>query len=482
MADVREIEADVAIIGAGTAGLTARRSAERSGARAVMIDPGPYGTTCARVGCMPSKLLIAAADAAHEARHMGAFGIRGGEGVAADGPAVMDRVRRERDRFVGFVLRAVDEHLEAGRLIRGRARFTDEQSLRVEDDTGRHIAQVRAAAFVVATGSSPFIPPPFRGLGDRALVNDDIFSWTDLPESLLIAGTGVIGMELGQALHRLGVRVCIVGIGGRIGPLSDPAVKAEARRIFQSELDLHPDYQLQSIHRSAGGVSVRFTSEGVAHSGTYEAVLIAAGRRPRLAGLGLEAAGLDPLPRFHHRTCQLGDSNIFIAGDASGHIPLLHEAADEGHIAGANAARWPSVLAGHRRTPLAVVFSDPQMAVVGMPITELPPGQWHYGEVDYGDQGRARVMNKHAGLVRIYGDKEHGTLLAAEMLGPRVEHTAHLLSWAIQQRMTVERALEMPFYHPVVEEGIRTALRDLQTNLRFAPPLRSCCEEDGPGT
>jgi dihydrolipoamide dehydrogenase len=478
---VKTVEVDVAILGAGTAGLTARRSVEKSGATAVMIDPGPFGTTCARVGCMPSKLLIAAADAAHEARHMEVFGVSAGP-VRVDGRAVMERVRRERDRFVGFVTRATDEHQAEGRLLRGRARFLDANTVQVDDHT-----QVVARSFVVATGSSPFIPPPFRELGDRMALNDDVFYWDDLPESALVAGTGVIGLELGQALHRLGVRVTIVGVGGRVGPFSDPAVRAEARRVIGGELPLFPDYALKELRRTDGGVYARFTDgEGAEHEGEWSLALVAAGRRPNLKGLGLENTGLElderGVPRFNHRTCQLGASHIFMAGDVTNFIPLLHEAADEGHIAGANAARWPQVLAGHRRARLAVVFTDPQMAVVGTPYEELPPRRWQAGEVDYGDQGRARVMNKHAGIVRIYGHIEHGTLLGAELFGPRVEHTAHLLSWAIQQRLTVEQALQMPFYHPVVEEGIRTALRDLETNLRFAPPPGNCCEEDGPGT
>ena len=130
---MQQRQVDVAIIGAGTAGLTARRAAEKEGADAVMIDPGPYGTTCARVGCMPSKLLIAAADAAWHARHAGIFGVDAE--VRVDGPRVMQRVRAERDRFVGFVVDAIDGHLQATRLIRGRARFLEPRLLQVDDHT-----------------------------------------------------------------------------------------------------------------------------------------------------------------------------------------------------------------------------------------------------------------------------------------------------------------------------------------------------------
>ena len=462
---MRTIQVDVGILGAGTAGLNARRAAVAAGATAVLVDPGPLGTTCARVGCMPSKLLIAAADAAHEARHADVFGVRV-SGVAVDGPAVLERVRRERDRFVGFVLRATDKLAADGLLVSGRARFVDAHALEVDGHT-----RVEARAFVMATGSSPWVPPPYQGLGDARLDNASLFELPDLPASVLVVGTGVIALELGQALHRLGVRVTLVGVGGFMGPLTDPVVKGHALRIFGDELDIHPDYDLLDLERDAGGhVRARFVGrDGVARDERYERVLVAAGRRPNVVDVALDRAGVSVdergLVRVDPHTMQLGDSHVFLAGDVTGDRPLLHEAADEGQIAGANAAHFPNVTAGARRTPLAIVFSSPQIAMIGATHAQLDPGRFRSGDVDYGDQGRARVMNQHRGWVRVYGDRETRALLGAEMLGPRVEHTAHLLAWAVQQGLTVDEALDRPFYHPVVEEGIRTALRDLQVKL-----------------
>src|SRR5689334_22999262 len=130
---MNNLKVDVAVIGAGTAGLSAYRAAKAQGARTVMIEGGPYGTTCARVGCMPSKLMIAASEAAHAANHADAFGVRVGD-VNIDGRAVMERVRRERDRFVGFVLDSV-ERMPAEDKLRGHARFTGPHTLQVDDHT-----------------------------------------------------------------------------------------------------------------------------------------------------------------------------------------------------------------------------------------------------------------------------------------------------------------------------------------------------------
>ncbi len=164
-------------------------------------------------------------------------------------------------------------------------------------------------------------------------------------------------------------------------------------------------------------------------------------------------------------------------------MPILHEAADEGHLAGKNAASFPLVYKHTRRTELGIVFCDPQAAFAGQRHSQLLKDGVDFatGEVSFEDQGRARVMLVNQGLLRVYGERGTGLLLGAEMIGPENEHLAHLLAWAIQMRMSVAQALEMPFYHPVIEEGLRTALRMLLEDLGMGPhpPLR--CIDCGPG-
>lgn len=465
---------DVAILGAGTAGLVAWRTAKKAGKTALMIDPGPFGTTCARVGCMPSKLLIAAADAAHHARAASQFGVDVPE-VRIDGRAVLRRVQSERDRFVGFVQGTIESAIASGELLVGRGRVVGPGRLTVDGTT-----EVTFDRLVVATGGAPVVPPPFRGLEHLILTNEEVFELEDLPESLLVVGLGVIGLELGQAFHRLGVRTTLLGVGGGVGPLSDPDVLASAKDVLSAELDLHPDYTLEAITREGEGVQVAFVdSAGQRRRETFARILMAAGRRPNLRGLGLEALGVEAGENGRYPidpdTLQLGDAPAFVAGDVNGLHPLLHEAADDGRIAGGNAASFPRLQAPSRRAPLAVVFSDPQIGIVGRGFARLGECEAVAGEVDYADQGRARVQGINAGKVRIYADKGTGQLLGAELFGPRVEHLSHLLAWAVQQGLTVHQALDMPFYHPVVEEGIRTALRDLAAKVEHGVPLR-CAE------
>ncbi len=457
---------DVAIIGAGTAGLNARRAALKEGASIVMIESGPYGTTCARVGCMPSKLLIHPAEVAHTVHEGDFFGVHVND-VTIDTKEVLRRVRAERDRFVGFVQESV-ENIPAEQKLRGHARFIDDHTLDVDG------TKVTAKSIVIATGSSTWIPPVLRDLGDLLLTNDEIFEQEDLPSSVAVLGLGVIGLELGQAMHRLGSNVAFFDPTPGFAFLSDPEILATVDAELRKELHIFASSTVHSAEVVDGGVRITWTDKaGQDHEKIFEKVLAAAGRRPNTANLGLENTTLELDERgfpkhIDNRTAQIGDHPIFIAGDASAHRPLLHEAADEGRIAGLNAANYPMVRAQERRAGLAIVFSDPNIAVVGDRYDALTRDRIEVGEVDYHNQGRSRVMGKNQGKVRIYATRACGVLVGAEMFGPRVENTAHLLAWAIQQRMTVKEALKMPFYHPVVEEGIRTALRDLENNLKFS--------------
>jgi len=478
------LHVDVAILGAGTAGMTAYRSALAHTDRVVVIEDGPYGTTCARVGCMPSKLLIAAAEAAHGIAHAGRFGVHGGP-LRVDGAAVMQRVRDERDRFVGFVLDAVQAWPETHRL-RGRARFVDDQTLEVKGPAGT--TRVTAGRIVIATGSHAAVPRDWRSLGDRLIVNDDVFDWHTLPASVAVVGTGVIGLELAQALHRLGVRVHLYGRGGRVGPLSDPALQALSGRIFAAEMPLSADVRHLKVHRPGDAVVVNAEdSAGHTHEETFEYLLAATGRRPNVDDLGLEHTTLPRddggVPLFDRRTGQIGSSPVFIAGDAGDDRQLLHEAADEGRIAGDNAGRWPDVRVHPRTAALAVVFSDPQLMIAGASHADLLKAGTAFatGTVSFEDQGRSRVIGRNQGALHVYAEQATGRFLGAEMMGPAAEHIGHLLAWSVQRGDTVQQMLDSPYYHPVIEEGLRTALRDLQRALRMGPPPVEHCLDCGPG-
>jgi dihydrolipoamide dehydrogenase len=478
--DKRKVE--VAIIGAGTAGMAAYRAVQKQKKSVVLIEGGPYGTTCARVGCMPSKLLVAAADSAHHLRKAPMFGVHPGK-VEVNGKEVMDRVRRERDRFVSFVVEAVEGFPEEERL-RGQARFLSPHKLVVGNEV-----EVEADRVVIATGSRPNIPGFLKDAKDRLVVNDDIFDWDDLPQSVAVFGPGIIGIELGQALSRLGVRVRMFGVSGSLGPIQDDDIRKYALKTFNDEFPLMASATVHSVARTDAGISVRFDDpEKGEVTETFDYLLAATGRRPNVDGMDLQNADI-PLdergaPIFDPYTMRCGDSHVFIAGDANNALPLLHEAADEGKIAGANAANYSEVLAGKRRVPLAIVFTDPQIATVGLSLNQLNErykGGYAVGKVSFEGQGRSRVIGANKGMLHLYGEHGSGLFLGAEMFGPAAEHIGHLLAWAAQNRMTVGEMIDMPFYHPVIEEGLRSALRDLNRQLSIGPAPVERCLDCGPG-
>ena len=480
---MKQLTADVVVIGGGTAGMGAFRNALMHTDNVYLIESHVYGTTCARVGCMPSKLLIAAAEARYHALHTDPFGVHlDKSSVRVDGRQVMERVKRERDRFVGFVVEDVEAWPSEKRIM-GAARFIDEHTVQIDDHT-----QIRADRIVIATGSRPFILPQWReAAGERLIVNDDVFSWDTLPESVAVFGPGVIGLELGQALHRLGVKVEIFGLSGSLAGISDPEILTEAKAVFGAELTLHLDADTQITRNEAGDIVINWHDREKGDSGVFTAqyLLAAAGRIPNTDNIGLENLDIERdtrgVPKAHPLIMQTSIPHIFIAGDASNQLPLLHEASDQGKIAGDNAGRYPNIENGLRRSLIGVVFTDPQIATVGMKYAQMReryknPECVVTGEVSFHNQGRSRVMLVNKGRLRLYAEQGSGRFIGAEMAGPDAEHLAHLLAWAHQMRMTVPQMLDMPFYHPVIEEGLRTALRDAMAKLKLGEVHSECME------
>ena len=446
---------DTIIIGAGTAGLAALREVRKRTDRYLIVNEGPWGTTCARVGCMPSKALIEAANAFHRRHTFDEFGLRGGEGLAADIPAVLQRVRALRDDFVKGALEATEDL--GGHALSGRATLLGPHS--VDIDGTAHATR----SIVIATGSRPSVPEEWLAFGDRMLTTDTLFEQPTLGPRIAVVGMGVIGVEIAQALARLGLEVAAFTTGHTLAGLHDPAINAELTALLKQEMVLHTGAKAE-LREVPGGIEVRSGSNRV----VVDQVVAAMGRTPNVEHLGLDTLGvpLDPrgLPAVDPRTLQVGGLPVFLAGDANAQTPLLHEAADEGHIAGMNAlAAAPTRFV--RRTPLSIVFADPQVAAVGQRLRDMEPAHTVTGTVGFGKQGRARAAQRNQGRLNVYAHAGTGRLLGAELCAPGGEHLAHLLALAVQQKLTVHDLLGMPFYHPVLEEGLRTALRDAARQL-----------------
>ena len=446
---------DTIIIGAGTAGLAALREVRKHTDRYLIVNEGPWGTTCARVGCMPSKTLIEAANAFHRLHAFDTFGLRGAAGLTVDLPAVLQRVRSLRDEFVAGVMEST--HDLGNARVSGRATLVGPNTVDID---GRHHA---TRSIIIATGSRPNLLDKWLAFGDRMLTTDTLFEQPILGPRVAVIGMGAIGVEISQALARLGLQVAAFTTGETVAGLSDPELNAHLTAVLQREMTLHTGAPAE-LREVAGGIEVSSGS----HRVVVDHVVAAMGRLPNIEQLGLDTLGvpLDKrgMPAVDPQTLQIGDLPVFLAGDANTHAPLLHESADEGHIAGMNALA-PAPTRFQRRTPLSIVFADPNVATVGQRKADMDAERTVTGIVDFANQGRARAAQRNSGRLCVYADRDTGRLQGAELCAPDGEHLAHLLVLAVQQKLTVHDVLGMPFYHPTLEEGLRTALRDAARQL-----------------
>jgi len=442
---------DIAIIGAGSAGISALKLVRRHTGNFLLIDGGALGTTCARVGCMPSKALVEIAARYHDARSLHDRGVLAGPLPAVDRVAVMREVRRLRDHFSEHMI-AQTRQLSERHFLQGHARFLDATTLDVDGE------RIAARAVIVATGSRPLLPPGWEALAPRLLQSGQFFELPAVPTELAVVGLGSIGLELGQAAAILGARVSGVDLQRRLGCLSDPTAIRHALAELNRTMDLHLGHHPRL---EPAGERLRLSFGDCRLE--PEHLLVSSGRGRNLDRLGMDALAtgraIDP------GSLQLGELPVFVAGDSGGHQALLHEAIDDGQIAAANALAFPHTRAYRRRVALQITFTQPQLATVGLPYAALDIHRAIIGEAPLATQGRALLGGGSGGVLRLYAEPRAGKLLGAELVAPQAEHLAHGIAAWLEAGLTVEQALRLPFYHPTLEEGLRTALNGLAGKL-----------------
>jgi dihydrolipoamide dehydrogenase len=460
-----EKSVDVAIIGAGTAGLNAMSQVKKAGKSFILINGGHWGTTCARVGCMPSKAFIQVAEDYHRREIFDRHGIEGDDQISLDIPEGMEHVRDMRDIFVDRVLGSSTDNMPDELKIEGYARFIDSDAIQVNDTV------IRAKSFVIATGTRPIVPEPWKQYGDHIITTDQFFEQEDFPEAMAVIGLGVIGLELGQALARKGIKVTGIEGSDRIAGLSDDVAHDVLLEMMRKEMDIWLGEQAK-LSTSGDKIKISAGEQSV----EVDKILVAIGRKPNLDNLGLDKLDLalddEGMPVFDPNTMQLGDLPIYLAGDANGSKQILHEAGDEGKIAGYNAAHRSSD-AFKRKTHLGITFCDPNVATVGKPWSELAQNEdVVVGEMRMGPVGRALIMGKNKGIMRVYVDKNSAAILGGTLVSTKGENVAHLLAWAIQLGLTVYDVLQLPFYHPVIEEALQACFYDVLKKLDIKPSAK----------
>jgi len=453
-------EVEVAIIGAGSAGLYCMSQVKRFTDDFVLIDGGELGTTCARVGCMPSKVMIQVAEDFHRRTIFDREGIEGEAHLSINQHNAMEHVQDLRDTFVDQTLSHSIDMLPEDKLIESNVRFIDANTLETSDGE-----TVTARRIIIATGSRPVIPQAWNAFADKILTTDDIFELESLPESIAVIGLGVIGLEIGQSLSRLGINVTGIDQQNIISGLDDAQVNKAAIDTIGREFPLWLGEAAEITPLENGKLKVSAGDKSV----DVDKIFASMGRRPNIDKLNLESTGLqisdNGVPVYNPNTMQLGDSSIYIAGDCNAEKPILHEAGFEGRVAGYNIMQ-DEPTAFKIKTPLAISFCEPNIVTVGAKLSELNEETTAIGEVKMAPVGRALIMGKNRGLIRVYADINTGKMLGASMACVKGENLGHLLCWCIEMQMTVHDVLRMPFYHPVIEEALQAALYNLKSKLK----------------
>ena len=421
------INADICVIGAGSAGLSIAAGASQMGARTVLVERGRMGGDCLNYGCVPSKALLAAAKAANAHRRARRMGV-GGAAPEIDFQAVHDHVRgviesiAPQDSVERFEAMGVT-------VVRAGARFTGPREVEAGD------TRIRARRFVVATGSLPMVPP-IPGLDALPyLTNETVFDLSELPGHLIVVGGGPIGCELGQAFRRLGARVSLLEMAS-ILPKDDPELVDILRDRLRAEgLELREGARVTGVESAGEGVSVTVESGGATERIEGSALLLAAGRRPVVGDLGLEAAGIAHGRAGIEVDARLRTTNprVFAAGDVVGGYPYTHMASHHAVVVIKNALfRLPAKV--ETRAVPWVTYTDPELAQVGLPEAAARRAhgairvlRWPFAEND-----RARTERSAEGLVKVIASPR-GRVLGASILGAQAGELIQPWTLAIAQ-------------------------------------------------
>ena len=453
---------DICVIGAGSAGLSVAAGAAQLGADTVLIEAHKMGGDCLNYGCVPSKALLAAANAAQSARAAGRFGVRAAE-PAIDFAAVHDHVQGviaaiaphdSEERFTGLGVR----------VIRAQARFTGPQEI-----VAGNVA-VRARRFVLATGSSPLVPP-IPGL-DRVsfLTNETVFDLTETPRHLLVIGGGPIGCELAQAFRRLGAAVTIVEMATLL-PKDDPELVDVVRRNLVTEgVTLQERTKVVGVEPSADGIALLTDRERL--GGSH--LLIAAGRRANLGGLDLAAAGIAHTAAGITVDKRLRTTNrrVHAIGDCIGGLQFTHVAGYHAGIVIRNALFRLPARADHRTVPW-VTYTDPELAHVGLTETAARAAghspqvlRWPFKEND-----RAQAERATDGLVKAVVTPR-GRILGASIVGPHAGELIHPWVLAMANGLGIGALATMIAPYPTLGEAGKRAAGSFFTPKLFSPRTR----------
>ncbi len=441
---------ELAIVGGGSAGYAAARTAAAAGLNTVMIDGAEeLGGLCILRGCMPTKALLYAAEVLHLAGHAQPWGIRAEE-VGFNFTQVIGR----KDALIRDFRDYRRQQLEGGRfkLLRAMARFADPH--RLELSTGE---SVTARAFIIATGSrvAPCPLPQLESLD--CLDSDSALKLARLPRSLIVLGGGAVAVEFAQFFVRFGVRVTMVQRSPHILHEFDPDVAEEIEKVLRSEgVTLYTGTRLVDARRTGGLKEVSFEHAGNTVRVQADEVFYALGRIPNISGLALDKAGvqLEYGRIVSGKDMQTTAPHIYAAGDCTGLHEIVHIAVQQGEIAAYNVAHPEAKKNMDYRLLAEIIFTEPQVAAVGLSEKKAHVANINYmvAKYPFSDHGKSLIMEARDGFVKLLGDPLTGEIIGGACVGPVGGELIHEIIAAMYKRMTVQELAAMPHYHPTLAE------------------------------
>ncbi|NRA30041.1 MAG: FAD-dependent oxidoreductase [Parvularculaceae bacterium] len=462
----KTIKADVCVIGAGSAGLTAAGGAGGLGRKTILIEGHKMGGDCLNFGCVPSKTLIASAKVAHTMRDAARFGIEAVE-PKVDFLKVIERV--------GQVIDDLAHHDSAERMkeefnvdtIQARAKFVGPREV-VAGDT-----KVIAKHFVIATGSSAFVPP-IPGLDQVSyLTNETVFSQRFQPEHLIVLGGGPIGMEMAQAHRLLGSKVTVVEMGKVFGKDDPELVEVVRDQLLRDGVELREGHQAKSVRQEGRTIIVTVeTPDGQSTEISGDQLLVAVGRRPNVQGLGLEEAGIEYSPRGIKVDDYLLTTNkrVYAVGDVTGGLQFTHVAGAQGRIALNNILL--KVLKKKFNPDIVpwVTYTEPELAHVGLTEGQLKERGIAYEVVraPFHDNDRANAEGATEGLLKVLVAK-NGKILGVDAVGAHAGEIVQQFALAVANGMKIGAFDNMIAPYPTLGEISKAAADTYSFDKLFTP-------------
>lgn len=447
---------EVLVIGAGPGGYEAAARLGRTGKEVTLVDAAELGGVCLNRGCIPSKALIRAANAYHDATAMGAMGIALRD-LALDFTKLQAWKAQVMQRLRQGV--AYTEKQAGVTVVQGRARFLGPDRVAVETESGQQTYRFQHC--VIATGSLPASIPGFAFDGRRVIDSTGALELSEVPAELVVIGGGYIGLELGTAYAKLGSKVTVLEALDRLLPTVDPELVAVVtRRMRQLGIGWHTGARAAGWREEGGKALVEARAGGQDLRIPADRILVATGRRPNSAGLGLEEAGVEVDERGFIRTdasCRTAVANCYAIGDVRGEPMLAHKATREAMVV-AEAIEGRNAAMDVVAIP-AVIFTDPEISTVG--LTEegaraagIEPV---VGRFPFAASGRAVTLGQRDGFVKVVAARDDGRLLGVHIVGPEAAELIHAAALALEMGAQAEDLALTVHPHPTLSEGLMLA-------------------------